>query len=339
VVDANILRNDVLRACRTGQRTVLVSAANAGLLRVFCAEHVYEEVLEHSGDWTATGPVSREEFLRTWLLEYLPVIRVVAVREEHQAWLGPDEQARVRHLAQPDQDPDDVPSAVLALLLGAFFLSEDRKPLRAVYGDADLSRHRQWVRILKAAGDAGELGKSFTMAVNLAVLAGRGIVDGARRVAGATSPWLLAAAGVGAALWFLGLPASTRRQVASGAGSVLSSVLAATVGYQQIQAQFTSAAPRTPSWASLAASLPPAAVLGRACLHTLARSPECDRSAAELTADLPLLGVPQGEAKVRQALRGGGPFTEVWRGRWQAGHAAPALLHHLSRTTATADAD
>ena len=78
-----------------------------------------------------------------------------------------------------------------------------------------------------------------------------------------------------------------------------------------------------------AADLPPAAVLGRACLHTLARSPGCDRSAAELTAELPYLGVAQGAAKVRQVLRDAGPFTEIWRGRWQAGHAAPALLRYL----------
>ena len=53
VVDANVLRNDIRRACRTGQRTVLVTAANAGFIRLFCAEHVYDEVIEHSGDWTA----------------------------------------------------------------------------------------------------------------------------------------------------------------------------------------------------------------------------------------------------------------------------------------------
>lgn len=56
----------------------------------------------------------------------------------------------------------------------------------------------------------------------------------------------------------------------------------------------------------------------------------CDRSVGELTADLPYLGVAQGEAKVRQILRDAGPFTEVWRGRWQAGHAAPALLRYLT---------
>ncbi len=90
--------------------------------------------------------------------------------------------------------------------------------------------------------------------------------------------------------------------------------------------------------ATLSADLHPAAVLGRACRHTLARSTGCDRSAAEPTAELPHLGVAQGEAKVRQVLRGGGPFTKVWRGRRQAGHAAPALLRHLAIQAAKAEA-
>ena len=330
VIDANVLRNDIRRACRTGQRTVLVTAANAGLLRLFCAEHVYQEVIGHTGDWTADGQVSHEAFLRRWLLEYLPLIRVVPVGEGHLAWLAPAELARVRHLAQPGQDSDDVPSAVLALLLEAFFLSSDRKPLRAVYGDADLSSHREWVSILKAGGDAGQLGKTFTLAANITALAGHGLASGARRIAAATSPWVLVAAGVGAAWWYLNRPASTRQRAASAAGSLLTGVLGAAIAYQEVQDQFTSAAPKIPGWASLAASLPPAAVLGRACLHTLARSPRCDRSAAELTADLPYLGVAQGETKIRQILRHAGPFTEVRRGRWQAGRPAPALLRYLT---------
>jgi hypothetical protein len=196
VVDANILRNDIRRACRTGQRTVLVTAANAGLIRLFCAQHVHDEVIEHSGEWTATGPVTRNDFLRAWLLEYLPLIRVVPIGDEHLAGLGPAELARVRYLAQPGQDPDDVSSAVLALLLGAFFLSGDGKPLRAVYGDADLSGHQACVDILKAGGDAGQLGKTLTLAANLTALAGQGMASGARRIAAATSPWVLLAAGL-----------------------------------------------------------------------------------------------------------------------------------------------
>jgi len=132
----------------------------------------------------------------------------------------------------------------------------------------------------------------------------------------------------------MNLPASTRQRVASAAKSVLTSVLGTAIVYQEVHEQFTSAAPKTPGWASLAADLPPSAVLGRACLHTLARSLRCNRSAAELATELPYLGVAQGEAKVRQILRDTSPFTEVWRGRWQVGRVAPALLRHLDKQSA-----
>ena len=213
-------------------------------------------MIEHSGDWTADGPVTRDAFLRRWLLEYLPLIRIVPFGEGQLGWLGPAELERVRHLAQPGQDPDDVPSAVLALLLGAFFLSEDGKPLRAVYGDADLAGHREWVNILKAGGDAGQLAKTFTLAANLTALAGHGLASGARRIVAATGPWILVAAGLGAAWWYLNRPASTRQRVASAAESILTGVLGAAIAYQEVQDQFTGAAPNTPDWASLAAEPP-----------------------------------------------------------------------------------
>jgi predicted nucleic acid-binding protein len=246
VVDANVLRNDILRACRTGQRTVLVTAANAGLLRLFCAEHVYREVIEHSGDWTVGGAVTRDAFLRRWLLEYLPLIRVVRIEEGQLSWLDPAELARIRHLAQPGQDADDVPSAVLALLLEAFFLSEDGDPLRAVYGVVP-PNHREWVSILKAGGDAGELGKTVTLAVNLTALAGHGLASATRRVAAATSPWLLVAAGLGAVWWYFTRPDSTRQRVASIAESVLNCVFGAAIAYQEVQDRFTSGRGQAPS--------------------------------------------------------------------------------------------
>ena len=61
--------------------------------------------------------------------------------------------------------------------------------------------------------------------------------------------------------------------------------------------------------------------VGVRIIKTPVRAPlaNADRSAAELTAELPYLGVAQGEAKVRQVLRDGGPFTEVWRGGGKPG--------------------
>ena len=130
-------------------------------------------------------------------------------------------------------------------------------------------------------------------------------------------------------------PGGSPPPLAPGSKSVLTCALGAAAVHQEVQDQFTSAAPRTPGWESLAADLSPAAVLGRACLHMLARSAGCDRSAAELAAELPYLGVAQGEAKVRQVLRGSGPFTEAWRGRW---HTAPILLRYLGSQATQAEA-
>src|SRR6266508_2172828 len=62
VPDANVLRNDILRACRTG-RTVLVNAANAGALRLFCAQHVLDEIVEHSYEWAIEAAVPHATFI------------------------------------------------------------------------------------------------------------------------------------------------------------------------------------------------------------------------------------------------------------------------------------
>jgi hypothetical protein len=107
----------------------------------------------------------------------------------------------------------------------------------------------------------------------------------------------------------------------------MSAAGAATV-FDEVRQLFERAAP-PPAWKSLAASNPPGAVLGRACLHSLGRSARSDRSAAELTADLPWIGVAQGEDKVRQTLRDAICFTEVWQGRWQADYAASPVLRCL----------
>ena len=61
--------------------------------------------------------------------------------------------------------------------------------------------------------------------------------------------------------------------------SVLTCAAEAVAAYQEVSDRFASFAPRTPGWESLAADLSPAAVLGRACLHALARSLGSDRSA------------------------------------------------------------
>lgn len=331
VLDANRLRSDILRACRTNQRTVLVNAANGGLLRLFCAQHVIDEVAEHSGDWTIRGPVFQNDFMRKWLLEYLPLIRVIPPSEDYLALLTPPELARIRRLS--DQDPDDVPSAIIALLLQAFYLSNDRSALRAVYGDnADLSEHAEWVNALKVGGDAGELGKMLNLLANLTQLSITGIACGIKRLAAATSPWLLLIA-AGIAIFRIMSASDEIRQKTKIAGlSMLTNIGSALLMYREVQERFQRVVPVIPSWESMADTNPPGTILARACLHTLARSPMSPRSAEELAKEVPYIHVPQGEAKVRSVLRSIDCFTEIWRGRWQVGHVVPALKPYLKHT-------
>lgn len=194
VLDSSRLRDDILYACEHDQRTTLVTAANAGLLRLFCAQHVVDEVAEHSGDWTERSGVPRTVFLRRWLFEYLPLVRVIPPDDQLTEMLGAGEAFRIQELA--GEDPDDVPSATLSLLLEAFFLSNDAHALRAVYGpDADLREHSKWLQVLQAGGDAGELGRLLQLAINIVGLLGSGLTSGLKRLVRA-APWSIVPLGL-----------------------------------------------------------------------------------------------------------------------------------------------
>jgi hypothetical protein len=88
---------------------------------------------------------------------------------------------------------------------------------------------------------------------------------------------------------------------------------------QQIrQRHFDAALPPVPTWDELTATNTSDAILGRACIYTLARAPRGHLSAQELAAEI-RRELPCSDAKVRDILRSTGCFTEVYRGRWQVG--------------------
>ena len=329
VPDANILHDDILYACRHDQRTVLVNAANSQLLRLFCAQHVVGEVVEHIEDWTDESGVSPTTFRRRWMSEYLPVIRVVPSQDITTSLLTPEEIARIDELVPTHAD--DVPSATLALVLEAFYLSKDLAPLRAVYGgDADLTAHDQWLDTLKAGGDAGQLGRMFHIVLALLLALGAGVSLGVKRLVTAIGPWSLVPLALSAlAVKYTSHDAKLRiKSAAISTGSVFFHTYAA---YQEVLARFQQATPPVPTWEQLATTNNKDAVLLRACLHTLARSGMSDRSAHELALELPFLGVARGEAKVRHILRAHDAFHEVWRGRWQVGQVAQVLRAQIDQ--------
>jgi hypothetical protein len=61
VLDANVIRSEVLRMARTENRTILASAAGYGVLRPFCARHVVQEVNEHCREWADVNADRKRE--------------------------------------------------------------------------------------------------------------------------------------------------------------------------------------------------------------------------------------------------------------------------------------
>jgi hypothetical protein len=266
------------------------------------------------------------------LLEYLPVTRVVPPDNALGELLHRDEAERIRDLSIVD--PDDVPSATLALLLEAFYLSNDTDALRAVYGrNADLAEHGRWVEVLQAGGDAGELGRMLGLGINVVGLLGRGASSAMKHLVMAFGPWGLVSFGLLAAVLATGASSETKQRVRSAAGSAGTILLQVSAAHQEAIHRFQQVVPAVPSWEALAGINPPECVLARACFHALARSPMSDLSAAELARELPVLGVARGGAKVRQVLRTYSCFSEIWRGRWQVGEVAPILTAYLDRVS------
>jgi hypothetical protein len=195
VVDANILRNDI--------RRLPDGAADRPGHRRECRPYppVLRPARPRRGD-RAQRRVDRDRAGHPRrlppLVDYLPLIRLVPIGDEHMVWLGPAELARVRHLAHLAQDRDDVPSAVLALLLGRFSCRGRQAPARGLrrrgpVRPSGMGEHPEGRRRRRPAR------QTLTLAANLTALAGQGMANGARRIAAATSPWILVAAGLGAA--------------------------------------------------------------------------------------------------------------------------------------------
>lgn len=328
VGDTNFLGGDVGYACRKGQRTALISATNAKVFRLFCAQHVVDEVVEHRGLWSGheRTTVTSVQFLERWHHEYQRMIRVVPDDGIPPEWFSPAERDRLAQLEI--DDADDIPSAKLALATRGLYLSKDRDALRAAYGAAaDLIDHEEWLARLMAGSDAAELMRMLRGAGTLTYAAGHGAFSGARWVyerLGDVS--ILLGAGAALLIWqWLRQP--SRASLREGATKTIELVV--TIGLEQREREehYLRALPAVPTWAELLETNDADAVLGRACLYYLARESYGHLSAAELAAKI-RQQLPCSDGRVRALLRAMPCFTEVYRGRWQVGRAAagPAVI-------------
>jgi predicted nucleic acid-binding protein len=321
ILDAHWLGFDLNYACARNQRTALVTAANQQLIRLFCAQHVADEIVEHVEAWSinARRSVPVADFLRRWHREYLPMLRVVPDDAVPKAWLTEDERARIAILAK--KDTDDIPSVKLALAIRGMYVSKDGPAVRAVYGEgADLIDRERWLDHLKAGSDAGELALLVHGNHVVAGLAGMGVFKATQKVYDTFGPvGFLLAGGVGLLLsdW---IRQPERQGLRSALGEIFMLVMEMELQRGTQQEVFDKSLPDVPNWSTLAAANTPESAVGRAALYTLAREMRAHISAQELTEAL-RTHLPCGEATVRRLLRGTSCFEEVNRGRWQVGAA------------------
>jgi hypothetical protein len=281
-------------------------------------------MLKYMGEWADLGQCSLDQVETLWYTEYLPLLRVVDVPG---GLLYPDEADRVEILAtkgHPLGDPDDVPTAILGLLLDAPVLSQDGNLLKAVFGvDFDCAAHGEWLEALRAGGDLGPLGDFVNAGYILTASAALGTYTlGAKMVEFFGWPVTLLLVGAGAlGFHYLASPetkAKVGRGITTAASEGWELLQALAVTYGQALAEIEALAPGSDPYRG---GYDAEGVLRRKCLHTVARARSGHVSADQLSEMLVSLDVPHGEKKVRDVLRTTRAFEEVSRGRFQVGRA------------------
>jgi predicted nucleic acid-binding protein len=328
VVDANVIRGEIIRMARTGTRTILASAASYGVLRLYCARHVVQEIDKHCDEWADQAGLDPQLVRTVWRETYMRLLRWVDLPPVQL--YSQQEISRLRVLAhKATGDPDDVPTALLALLLDAPLLSKDKKPLVAVYGEEfDYDAHTEWLDNLRAGGDLGPLGQAMRLTVIVGGGMGLAGFEGVRTIVRKV-PWpILLGLIVAGSIGYVKLVSpELKRKIADGVKSVSSVSLEvfSEFGITYVEAHSTFQKLNSPSSAPSQldeSCLTNDALLTRTCLYHLARIPQSKVSAAELSQFLrDRVEIPCGEKKVRAVLRENPCFDEVYRGRFQVGRA------------------
>jgi predicted nucleic acid-binding protein len=324
VLDANVLHDDILYACRRGGRTTLITAANQQAVRLYCAEHVVEEVEEHALEWCREKGEDVSAFLATWSTTYVPLIRVVTSPPEDL--LLPDEADRVKKLNSfVGGDPDDVPSTVLAIRLGAVYLTKDSRAAKAAYGmRRDPEELKQWLDILRAGGNAGQLGVMFEVSV---LVVGTPIMGIATAYGALTKSFpmpvrvLIAIGLLVLAAWGVSKLDDDTRDILMELGSAIASFAGATMGERAGALRLIeNATVVMPPPDAEVANLPKRRLVARRLIRELARSRAGCLTVASLVAQIRADGLLVSESTVRSALRTYACFDETYRGWWQVGH-------------------
>lgn len=154
ILDTNTIFNDLIYQLRH-QREVglLIRSAREGALRLFATSQVLEEVQERAVTQERRG-FSAATILELFERCYLPEIRFVDVSG---ALVGP------RVLPVGEADPDDLPTAQLALLLAPCHVYTDDPHLtEAGFGEA-----RNWLGLTRSAERAMQLDQTMLLIAEL----------------------------------------------------------------------------------------------------------------------------------------------------------------------------
>jgi predicted nucleic acid-binding protein len=332
VPDSTYLLNNVKAACERNARTILVTAANLGAIRLYCARHVIEEVYKHSVEFAEKAEVAQGEYVTRFESEYIPHLRLIDETEALERLLTAAELARVSDLRS--RGSKDVPSVVLSLVLNGHYLTRDKPAFKTAYGrDQTETEFNEQTELLKSAGDADARGQAmFYLALFPALLLGTfgstlsKVPSGYRWML-----WASGAIGVSALAYF----AFRHREALRSAGSgTLQMFLALYAPVLDNMERMRDSGPGEATWDTIAYEVDARSTATRATLHALSRAQSGTMSARELSKELPELHVGQGDAIVRDLLRKRPWFMETRPGRFQVGKPVPAAIILAARALA-----
>jgi hypothetical protein len=197
ILDTNVVLNNIACDVRTYPRPTAIRLLVAlGVLRPYVGPHVIGEVEEHLDRYMLERRLNPVFARSIWEREYRPRLWVC---DPGVLWR---QDSRVATLAA--RDPDDLPTAQLAILLGQKALSED--PDLTEYG---LASGEPWLKLVFATGSVAR-GETVDLGVMIGASISMQAVGDAARAARqlAATPrgeWTLVVLGAGLALVVLGV--------------------------------------------------------------------------------------------------------------------------------------
>lgn len=313
VIDANELYGAVLHTARTGKTNLLARAASAGQITWYVAEHAAGEVDEHLDEWANDAGVDPLAAWRCWDEIYRPMLRLIPGDLTELAFTA-DEQQRLAELAL--RDSDDLPTARLAMAIGARLVTRDGALLEATYGPGrTTSEHaHELIPTASALNSSGRLCEIEAFAVLLPAL----LVAIVRRLP------VLGAVGAGAAAFAL-RSRDRRQQLHTGVQRLCAGLGAAlevwmTV-HQTISQQLARYEPVIGDLTTTADELDTDA-RPRIVMWMLARRDRADASATDLASTWPAaVSQLRSTTAARSILHAGVVFIETTRGRFQLGYS------------------